>query len=222
MFFNRRKTPPTEKRVILPKVNWAKLETLLDELGPTRGVQIAYDRGRLEMITPLEQHDRCSRLIESLLMVMADETGESLNPLGSMLLLRPDLSRAIQPASCYAQREIVPLNQRAELDLSQQRSPDLAIDILLSQGPFNRFVLYADMGIPEIWEYRTTADDLVLQGKLTFHGWEGDRYIPLATSRLFPELSAVRVMEFMDQSDKIGLVQALQVLRAWAKGYGDR
>jgi Uma2 family endonuclease len=217
MFFNRRKNAPTEKRILLPQVTWPKLEILLAELGPTRAAQIAYDRGRLEMTTPLEEHERCARLIESLLLVMADETGSPLESLGSTLFLNADLGRAIQPNRCYSHHPIQPLGDRNELDLTHQAAPDLALDISLSTSTLNRFLIYAELGVPEIWEYRTTADEDVLRGQLTFHGWRGDRYLPLATSDWFPVLSSDRVVEFLDQSDKIGLVQALQVLRVWMK-----
>ena len=169
------------------------------------------------MTTPLEAHERCGRLIESFLLVIADETGRPLETLGSLLLLDPDQGRAIQPDRCYSARPITPRGNRAELDLTQQPAPKLALDISLSNSTLNRFAIYAELGIPEIWEYRTSADDQVLKGQLTFHGWRDDRYLPLTTSDWFPVLNPKRVLDFLEQSDTIGLVQALQVLRVWAK-----
>ena len=61
-----------EQRVLLPQISWQKFENLLLELGETSTTRFAYNRGRLEMMTPTEEHERCRKLIESLLLVLAD------------------------------------------------------------------------------------------------------------------------------------------------------
>jgi Uma2 family endonuclease len=65
--------PPNEQRVILPNISWQKFEQILDELGEDRKVRLSYLRGKLEMMTPVAEHQRCHKLIESLILVMADE-----------------------------------------------------------------------------------------------------------------------------------------------------
>ncbi|MCU0551192.1 MAG: Uma2 family endonuclease [Leptolyngbya sp. Prado105] len=211
-----RKPTPTEKRVTLSGVSWQAFEALLDELGTDRTARITYDRGALEMMTPLEEHDRCNRLIESLILVVADELYRKIYSLGSVLLTLPDVGRAIQPEAVYSLNE-VRLADRAELDMNRVAPPDLAVEIAIAQGKIDRFSMYASMGVPELWFYLTTIGDDVLKGNLQIFQLQGDRYVETANSKIFPTLPAKRILEFLEQSDTIGLAQALIVLRDWMK-----
>lgn len=210
-----KKPTPTEKRVVLSGVNWQKFETLLQELGQNRTARMTYDRGKLEMMTPLEEHDRCARLLESLILVFAEAVNLPIHSLGSVLLKRPDLGQAIQPESCYYVGDDVRLRGRAELNLVEVPSPDLVVDVAIAKGSFDRFSIYESMGVPEIWRYLTTVGDDVLKGSLSIYRLEGAVYVESPRSLLFPFLPAPRILEFLEQSDTLGLAQALTVLRDW-------
>ena len=210
-----KKPAPTEKRIVLPKVSWQQFETLLDELGQTRTARLTYDRGRLEMMTPLEEHDRCSRLIESLILLAADEMAVEINPIGSVLLKRADLECVAQPDSAYYLTEKIRLSQRAELDLNQTPPPDLAVEVAITKSSLNKLGIYAALELPEVWQYWTTIGDNVLKGNLLIYQLQNGQYVERLTSPTFPWLPAKRVVEFLAQSDQIGLAQALTVFRSW-------
>ena len=72
-FFRSSKALPTEKRTILSNVNWQKFERLLVELGEERQTRLTYFRGKLELMTPIAAHERCNQLLESLILVLAEE-----------------------------------------------------------------------------------------------------------------------------------------------------
>lgn len=210
-----RKPTPTEKRVTLSGVSWQQLETLLEELGTSRTARLTYDRGKLEMMTPLEEHDRCARLIESLILVLADETKTNVNSIGSVFLVRPDIGRGIQPDSCYYIDRSVRLGKRAELDINQFPPPNIAVEVSIGRGQLDRFSLYGSMDVPELWCYSTVVGDDVLKGNLQIFQLQNDRYVETSNSATFPFMTAKRVLEFLEQSDTIGLAQSLIVLREW-------
>jgi Uma2 family endonuclease len=215
--FNR-KPVVTEKRITLTDISWDKLAALLVDLGNTRSTHITYYQGKLEMLEPQPQHDRITRLIDSLLLVLADEAGDDLFSLGSQLLLQPKMGIAIQPDACYYLAQRVQSGVRAELDLSQVAPPDLAIDVQLGEPSSRRLGLLAGLGVPEVWQYVTSLNEAeVLQGELTMLELVDDRYQPIAHSRMYHQLNRDRVVEFIAQSDAIGLTQSLTVLRSWAR-----
>jgi Uma2 family endonuclease len=257
MFFNRQ-PPATEKKVILPKVSWEKLEALLTELGVQRSVQITYDRGQLEMLEPHPQRDRVQRLIESLLLLIADEVGDDLVNCGSMLLKQAALGVAIQPDACYYQRSRSPrrgraiadrdiagrdvgdrdAGDRAELDLMAQSAPQLVVDVqwvadVSIAAALKRLEIFAALGIAEVWQYRIQIDQPVdqenVKGELRLYDLRLDQTgldqaapdragrQPCPMSRLYPFLSTRQIVEFIDQSNTIGLTQALTLLRAWTR-----
>ena len=213
-----RKPTQTEHRIVLSNVSWLKLEAILQDLGPERTTRFAYDRGKLEMMTPLEDHDRCNRLIESLILVLAEEVELTVKNSGSVLLKRADVGRAVQPdAGYYFSDDPMRLRNSAELDMTQDLAPDLAVEVSMTKSALNVFSLYADMGVAEVWQYVTVLGDDMLKGKLGIYQLQGGSYVATPCSLIFPFLPAQRVLEFLEQSDKIGLAQALIVLRSWIK-----
>jgi Uma2 family endonuclease len=205
----------TEKRVVLSGVNWQKFELLLDELGANRAVRMTYDRGKLEMMTPLEEHSRCSRLMESLILVFAEEVQLEVKPIGSILLKESEIGRAIQPESCYYVGREVRVRDRAELNMSEVPPPDLVVDVAIAEGKFDRLSIYDSFDVPEIWSYKTQTGEDALKGELRIYQRREGRYVQSPMSLLFPFLPGARIQEFLEQSDTLGLAQALQVLRSW-------
>jgi Uma2 family endonuclease len=222
MLFNR-KPPVTEKRITMPQVGWDKLEELLASLGNQRSTRITYYQSKLEMIEPQPAHDRIARLMESLLLVLADESGDDVANLGSQLLKHQPQGIAIQPDGCYYLAQRIRSGTRAELDLTQTPPPDLVVDVQLDQASPKRLGLFAGLGIPEVWQYVTSLNEAeVLQGELTLLELQEHQYIPIGHSRMYPELSQAQIADFIAQSDTIGLTQSLTVLRDWARSAFDR
>lgn len=204
----------TEQRVILPNVNWTQFEQLLTELGQERQTRLTYLRGKLEMMTPVEAHERCSKLIDSLILVLVDELATPLTAIAPILLKHEAMDCATEPDACYY-LEDRSLRRPHELDLSQDLPPDLLVEVALTKSNLDKLPIYATLGIPEVWRYITTADDDMLKGSLLMYELQGDRYIERNRSLAFPMLPADRVLDFLAQSDSMGLASALRILRAW-------
>lgn len=210
-----KKPTTTEQRVVLPNVSWQQFEQLLVELGAERQARLTYARGNLELMTPIEEHDRCNKLIESLLLVLADELALPLTPVMPILLKQPQLGCATEPDACYYAGS--PPAIAGEIDLTQDPAPDLLVEVAFTKSAIDKLPLYAAMAIPEVWRYLTTPGDQVLKGQLIMYRLADQRYLEQPTSAIFPFLTAQRVLEFLEQSDAISLAAALRLLRSWIK-----
>lgn len=209
-----KKALPTEQRVILADISWQQFEQLLVELGETRQARLTYLRGKLEMMTPVEAHERCSRLIDSLILVLADELATAVTSLTAVILKNAEIGCATEPDACYYLEERQP---QTELDLTHDLSPDLVVEVALTKSSLQKLPIYASLGIPEVWRYITTAGEDMLKGKLTIYQLQDDSYIERPHSAAFPFLPASRILEFMEQSDSMSLAAALKLLRAWVQ-----
>lgn len=207
----------TEQRVVLPNISWQKFEDILQELGPERQARLSYCRGQLELMTPIAEHDRCHKLIESLIMVMADELQLDVTELAPVLLTHPELGYATEPDACYYFRDEDRVRSQTELDLTHAPCPDLVVEVALSKSQLDKLPIYMGLGIPEVWRYITTAGDAVLKGKLLIYQLRDDRYMESRTSRLIPFLDGDRILQFLEQSDSMSLSAALRLLRAWVQ-----
>jgi Uma2 family endonuclease len=214
--------PPNEQRVLLPSITWQKFEQILTELPPDRQIRLTYHRGKLEMMTPVAEHDRCQKLLDSLILVLADELDRSIEAIAPILIKSPELDIAIEPDACYyllqgKHRDTAPTpgTDRVQIHLPTDSPPDLLIEIALTQTKLDKLPLYTRLAIPEIWRYITTAGENVLKGKLEIYHLQGDRHLPQRHSTLFPGLSSDRILEFIEQSDSMSLSASLRLLRAW-------
>lgn len=208
---------PSEFRTVLQKVNWQKYEQLLAEMGQDRTAHFTYDHGRLEIMNPLEEHERCHKLIESLLLVLVDELDIPLVTYKTPTLKRSDLQVGTEPDTAYYIQQADQMQGKPRIDLETDPPPDLILEVELSRSSFNKFAIYAALGIPEVWRYISKPGETFLKGNLFIHYLEGDRYIEEDYGLAFPFLSAGRILQFIDQSDALGLASALMDLRHWVQ-----
>ena len=60
--------------LVVPGVSWEEYEELLGDLGARPGVRVSYDEGRLEIMSPLREHEKCKEFISDLARAFAEET----------------------------------------------------------------------------------------------------------------------------------------------------
>jgi hypothetical protein len=66
-----------EERIMLQGVSWKFYESMLQELGEARVVRVAYDRGMLEIMSPLMPHGRGKCGIDLLIAALAEAFSSS-------------------------------------------------------------------------------------------------------------------------------------------------
>lgn len=145
--------PFSEQRVILQNINWQTFEMLLAALGDKRACRLAYDKGTLEIMTPLMPHEHYKRLIEKLIDVLTEELNLNVKSVGSMTCKREDLVRGAEPDSAfYIQNEAL-VREKEEIDLTQDPPPDLMLEVDFSSLSLDKLPIYVALGIPEVWRY---------------------------------------------------------------------
>ncbi|MEG4585049.1 Uma2 family endonuclease [Microcoleus sp. MOSTC5] len=193
-----------ENRVILKGVSWSTFKALLADVGDDRAWRIAYEGGVLEIRMPLEEHEEPKRLIESFVEAIVDELEIELRSLGSLTLEREDLTRAVEPDSCfYIQNES--LVRGRNINLPNDPPPDLAIESDYTNSSMNKFTIYAAIGVPEIWRYRRESLQVyqLVEGK----------YEVCDRSLAFPFLPVAEIPGFIEQSRTVGQRAAVRLFR---------
>ncbi len=193
-----------ENRVVLKGVSWSTFKVLLADVGDDRAWRIAYDRGVLEIRMPLEEHEEPKRLIESFVEAIVDELEIELRSLGSLTLEREDLTRAVEPDSCfYIQNESVVRGRN--INLPNDPPPDLAIESDHTNSSVNKDGLYAALGVPELWRYKRQS--------LQVYQLVDGKYQKCDRSLAFPFLPVAEIPGFIEQSRTIGQRSAVRLFR---------
>ncbi|OWY66160.1 hypothetical protein B7486_38185 [cyanobacterium TDX16] len=200
---------PAEQRIVLHNISWETFEALLKETGEHRGSRFAYDRGTLEIMTPLFEHESYKSNLGNFIIALAEELNIEARSAGSTTLKRQVANRGIEPDNCYYIQNELAIRGKLKLDLGTDPPPDLAIEIDLTSSSINKFGIYAALGISELWKY---------DGKeLKFYQLEVEEYRERDVSLAFPLISIEDMSNFMEQIPLQGEVALLKSFRAWVR-----
>lgn len=199
----------SEQRVVLRNISWQTFETMLAEMGNDRASRLAYDRGTLEIMTPLLPHEYWNRLIERLIFVLGEELNLEILPTGSTTLKREDLRRGAEPDSSYYIRNEARVRNKIAIDLNNDPPPDLVVEVDLTSSSLDRFQIYASLGVPELWRYD--------QGVLNIYQLQEGEYVECSNSPTFAQLLLIEIPSFLEESQRIGVMGMTRNFRNWVR-----
>ncbi|MGL5941159.1 MAG: Uma2 family endonuclease [Waterburya sp.] len=204
---NRIIVPPGQT-VVLDGVSWAEFEAILEDLGENRGSRIAYDRGQLEIMTPLPEHEVHKEYISDFVKILLEELDIEFCPLGSTTFKNQLMFKGIEPDSCfYIQNEAV-IRGKNRLDLTVDPPPDLALEIDITNRSHPE--IYQSLGVPELWRYE--------QGKLQILLLVNGKYVESNQSNNFPNFSLIEIIpQYLTQCRTEGRNKGMKAFRSWVR-----
>lgn len=144
-------------------------------------------------------------MIAAFVTATADELEIEIRQLGSLTLEREDLTRAVEPDTCfYIQNESQVRGK--EIKLPNVPPPDLVVESDYTHSSLNKFNIYASLGVPELWRYRKPS----LQ---VYQLVEGE-YQLTDKSLAFPFIPIAEIPGFIEQSKTIGQRASVRLFRA--------
>jgi Uma2 family endonuclease len=200
---------PAEQRVIMHNVSWATYEKLCADLASQSSIRMAYDRGTLEIMSPLSEHEESNRTMALLVEVLAEEMDIDVRDLGSTTFKRADLARGFEPDTCFYVQHEVSIRGKSSIDLTIDPPPDLVIEVDITSGSLNKFPLYAQLGIREIWRYDGQ--------RVHIYTLATESYVETETSRILPLLTGAVLSGFLHQSTTLRRTALLRAFRAWVR-----
>jgi Uma2 family endonuclease len=203
--YDNAKSLLAEGTLIFKGISWPTYRSLMSDVGDGRAWRIAYDQGVLEIRMPLVQHEEPKIMLSNFVEVLADELEIEIRELGSLTLEREDLTKAIEPDTCFYIQNELRVRQRERIDLSNDPPPDLAIESDHTHSSLNKQSLYAELGAPELWRYRKRT----LEVYQLNHG----NYKQVSQSLVFPCLPIDQVPLLIEQSKQISQRTTVRLFR---------
>jgi Uma2 family endonuclease len=200
---------PAEQRVVLHNVTWETYERLLAEHAGRSSPRLTYDRGDLEVKSPLPEHERLNRAIQLLVPLVAGEIGVKVYSLGSTTFRREDVQRGFEPDSCFYVQNLAAVRGKRALDLAVDPAPDLVVEIEITHPSLPKLPIYAAFRVPEVWRYDGTQWHVLLLA--------ADQYAEAAESRALPGVTAQTLALLLDESTQFDDVEWMDKVRAWAR-----
>ncbi len=195
--------------VLLKNISWQTYEALLEDVEEQPGLRLTYDRGRLEIMTPLDPYEGYKKLVGRFVEALTEEINVEIRSLGSRTCKREDLARGLEPDQCYYIQNERVVRELDQIDLNQDPPPDLVIEIDITSSSIDRLELYADLGVPEVWRYNGR--------RLTIYCLEGKSYQECDRSPTFPFLLNTEIVRFLDMRKMMGENSLIRSFRAWVR-----
>jgi Uma2 family endonuclease len=201
--------PPADRSVLLEGIRWETFLDVLEDLGDHRAARVAYDRGRLEIMSPSRGHERVGELLGIFVRVLTEELGLEIGGAGSTTLLREDLERGVEPDRCFYITREAAVRTQDELDLGRDPPPDLAIEVDITRKSLDRLEIYAALGVPEVWRYEN--------GVLLIYQLREGGYVEVNTSSFFPAIPLGGLTRFLERRQEMGENRLVAEFRAWVR-----
>jgi Uma2 family endonuclease len=199
--------PPGE-RVILQDVTWQEFEAILEELGEHRSSRLAYDRGTLEIMVPLPEHEASKEIIGDLVKALLEELDLEFCSLGSTTFKNQQMAQGIEPDQCFYIRNEAAVRGKNRIDLTVDPPPDLGLEIDVTSRTHPS--IYEILGVPELWRFE--------EGKLQINVLRSGNYVEVTESPNFPSLSLVDVIPaYLEQARSMGRNATLKAFRQWVR-----
>lgn len=200
---------PEHQHFVLSDVSWRLYETFLEEIGD-RPVRVTYHKGRIELMSPLPQHDRWKSRIGRMIEILALELDIPMTPLGSTTFRRKDRDAGLEPDECYYIQNAAAVHNKDRIELPGDPPPDLAVEIDITRRSVPREPVYADLGVPEIWRY---DGDALTVCALTSSGV----YEPSPRSIAFPFLPMDEFQRFLESTRELDDTTAMRQFQKWVR-----
>ena len=187
--------PTSEQRFVLHGVPWWTYVALRDALDDQSGLKMTYLKGTLELMSPSTLHEDAKKMIARLLEVWAMERDLDLRGFGGATFRKEAKERGLEPDECYK------LGKLGDDDV-----PDIAIEVIVSSGLVDKMSVYAGLGVPEVWEWRPSAQAIVV------HRLNGVEYERHDRSAALPDLDLGELSTFVQPGEnQTRLAKAYQV-----------
>jgi Uma2 family endonuclease len=145
-----------EHRIVLNGISWELYERLREN-AENRHVRMAYDKGRLELMSPSPDHAVIKRLVGRMIEAFTEEMNVPCRSLSDTTWKRPELAKGLEADECYYILNHHRVCRRLQVDLAVDPPPDLAIEIEVSRSMTSRVGIYAALGVPELWRWNKSA-----------------------------------------------------------------
>jgi Uma2 family endonuclease len=198
-----------ENRVVIRGVGWEGYQVLLSLVGNQK-VRLTYDRGDVELMSPLSKHERNKSRLGRMVEILTEELDIPAICMGSTTLNREDLDRGLEADDSFYLKSYSLIGNVDNLDMNVDPPPDLAIEIEITRSVLNRLGIYGALGVPEIWRFDGQKLRVLLRQ-------EDGTYRENTESVALPWISIEELLQFVVEDDYREDTQWAKAFRRWVR-----
>jgi Uma2 family endonuclease len=196
---------PEGATLTIQQFSWDDYEQLLEDLRDRPHRRISYDQGRLEIMSPLPEHEEHARFLDDLVRAFAQHHGVKVQKYGAATWKSKRLNRAVEPDCCYYVANAPAVIGKRKFDLESDPPPDIVVEIDITTESLSKFPIYASLGISEIWRYDSK--------RMQFYELSNATYHEIRASRSLVGLTPAMLEAAFERNKTVGQDVALESFR---------
>jgi Uma2 family endonuclease len=195
--------------ILIRNANWRLYRSFVDEIGDGN-VRVTYDRGVMEIMSPLPEHERRKKLIGRMVELMTFELNIPTASFGSTTYADEAIDKGLEPDECYYIANEARVRGKNHINLKSDPPPDLAIEVDISYRALRREEIYAGLGVPELWRHADGVTTVLVLGA-------DAAYQSSEFSRAFPFLRVAELDQFIAMIPTVDENTMLHAFRDWVR-----
>jgi len=200
---------PPARRLRLDDIDWQAYTRLLKVFAERPSIRLAYDRGRLEIMSPLPEHESDADMLGRFVVVLTEELELPIKSGRSTTYRKRLKQRGLEPDNSYWIANEPAVRAKRRIDLKTDPPPDLAIEVDVTHSSLNRMGIYAALQVPEVWRLDENELRFLILGE--------DGKYQEGPSRSFPGLRASDLPPFLALPGQLEENALVRQFRAWVR-----
>jgi Uma2 family endonuclease len=204
------------KRVLVPTVLRGvpyDIYCLIRDHPGNDGYRMTYSDGALEIMSPQHRHEKGGSRLAMIVRAYTAVFGVDCQGAASTTFRRGlpgELKgKGKEPDESFYFAHEALIRDKDDIDLEVDPPPDLWIEVDNRSSSKGRLPLYAALGVPEVWRYRSR------RRALWFGLLEGEDYVEVVRSRSLPKLTTALVLDLLDEAARRGETAWDNWMRGW-------
>ena len=160
----------TDRQLVYSGIDWKQFKLIQSGFAEASGIRLAYFNGTIEILMPGRTHELFKSIIGMLIELFCLEMAIEFEPTGSMTQEREgEVSLEADESYCFSTSKSI---------------PDLAIEVVLTSGGFDKLQRYQILGISEVWFWQ--------DGVFSLYRFRDRKYDRITRSEI-PELTSLDI-----------------------------
>ncbi|MBS1795094.1 MAG: Uma2 family endonuclease [Acidobacteria bacterium] len=195
-----------EEHVILRGVSWKTYEQLMKDHEDRSVPRFTYDSGNLEIYMPSQKHEKKAEFLGDIIKTIAEEREMEILSLRSTTFKKNSVEKGVEPDGCFYLQSYDKVFGLQQIDL-EAFPPDLVIEIDVFSPSIDRFPIYAEFRVREIWRY--------LKDEVKIYLFNGRNYVESNESLVLPKITDELLTRWLAESETLKRSLWLKNMRDW-------
>ena len=159
-----------DRQLVYSGIDWQQFKLIQSGFAEASGIRLAYFNGTIEILMPGRTHELFKSIIGMLIELFCLEMAIEFEPTGSMTQEREgEVSLEADESYCFGTSKPI---------------PDLAIEVVLTSGGFDKLQRYQILGVSEVWFWQ--------DGVFSLYRFRDGKYDRITRSEI-PELTSLDI-----------------------------